>query len=242
MDQLENYLLFAHNLFWNVYRFGTYGRPDIQWSVDKLARSITNWTKAVGNTAKQCRLVRAVTKWTKACDLIHSSHMWSQTILSCGKHCQTIQRRIVLGLRFCRWPRRFRINIGRNLMHFRKPNICASQLDVQETDLRFTQFYGSWNDLSRCRFTHGWDSRFRSLGFSDWRVSSLTKPNQQNQIRKRATVKPAGNSSIMRKQIPATNTNLDLTNIDHVPPSGTHSFQCYVVCLCGQWSRVSHDY
>ena len=55
------------------------GRPDILWSVDKLARSITKWTKAcdkrlnrltpffhhtceykqychVGNTAKQCRL------------------------------------------------------------------------------------------------------------------------------------------------------------------------------------------
>ena len=55
------------------------GRPDILWSVNKLARSITNWTKAcdkrlnrlisyihhtceykqycyVGNTAKQCRL------------------------------------------------------------------------------------------------------------------------------------------------------------------------------------------
>ena len=27
----------------------------------------------------------------------------------------------------------------------------------------------------------------------------------------------------MRKQIPTTHTNLDLTNIDHVPSSGTHS-------------------
>ena len=27
------------------------------------------------------------------------------------------------------------------------------------------QFYGSWSDFSRCRFTHGWDSRSRSLGF-----------------------------------------------------------------------------
>ena len=26
----------------------------------------------------------------------------------------------------------------------------------------------------------------------------------------------------MREQIPTTNTNLDLTNIDHVPSSGTH--------------------
>ena len=27
----------------------------------------------------------------------------------------------------------------------------------------------------------------------------------------------------MRKQIPTTHTNLDLTSTDHVPPSGTHS-------------------
>ena len=29
--------------------------------------------------------------------------------------------------------------------------------------------------------------------------------------------------SNMRKQIPTTNTNLDLTKNDHVPSSGTHS-------------------
>ena len=59
--------------------FARIGRPDILWSVNKLARSITKWTKAcdkrlnrlisfiyhtceykqscpVGNTARQCRL------------------------------------------------------------------------------------------------------------------------------------------------------------------------------------------
>ena len=34
--------------------------------------------------------------------------------------------------------------------------------------------------ISRCRFQHGWDSRSRSLGSSDWSVSFLTKPNQTN--------------------------------------------------------------
>ena len=37
-----------------------------------------------------------------------------------------------------------------------------------------------------------------------WNLSANTQPN-------------------MRKQIPTTHTNLDLTNIDHVPSSGTHS-------------------
>ena len=63
----------------NVYTWHELDRPDILWSVNKLARSITKWTKAcdkrlnrlnskihhtceyrqycyVGNTAKQCRL------------------------------------------------------------------------------------------------------------------------------------------------------------------------------------------
>ena len=61
------------------FHLARFGRPDILWSVNKLARSITEWTKAcvkrlnrlisythhtceyrqychVGNTAKQCRL------------------------------------------------------------------------------------------------------------------------------------------------------------------------------------------
>ena len=66
------------NCFKNLY-LARIGRPDIPWSVNKLARSITKWTKAcdkrlnrlisnihhtseykqychLGNTAKQCRL------------------------------------------------------------------------------------------------------------------------------------------------------------------------------------------
>ena len=62
-----------------MFILGRIGRPDILWSVNKLARSITKWTKAcdkrlnrlisdihhtceykqycyVGNTAKQCKL------------------------------------------------------------------------------------------------------------------------------------------------------------------------------------------
>ena len=95
----------------------------------------------------------------------------------------------------------------------------------KETDFCFTQFHRSWSNFSQCRFTHGWDSRSRSSGFSDWSISFLTKPNQQNQRCARATGKFVGNSSIThnRKQIPTTNTNLDLTNVDHVPSGGTHS-------------------
>ena len=78
MDQWQNYLLFARTLFWNVF-FSHVLVDWYLWSVNKLARAVTKWTKAcdkrvallisyihhtceyrqychVGNTAKQCRL------------------------------------------------------------------------------------------------------------------------------------------------------------------------------------------
>ena len=45
-------------------------RPDILWSVNKLARSIMKWTKACHKTPESI-------------DFIYSSYMWIQTILSC---------------------------------------------------------------------------------------------------------------------------------------------------------------
>ena len=79
MKSVENCHKYAPKLFWNVLYTARIGRPDIPWSVNNLARSITKWTKAcdkrlnrlisyvhhtceykqychVGNTAKQCRL------------------------------------------------------------------------------------------------------------------------------------------------------------------------------------------
>ena len=53
------------------------GRPDILWSVNKLARAVTTWTQACGGGL--ARLVSYI-----------SSHKWTQTILSCGKHCTTM--------------------------------------------------------------------------------------------------------------------------------------------------------
>ena len=47
-------------------------------------------------------------------DLLHSSYMWVQTSLSCGKHCQTLQTGTVSRLRFCRRSWGFEIYIRWN--------------------------------------------------------------------------------------------------------------------------------
>ena len=63
-------------------------------------------------------------------DLLHSSHMWLQTILSCGKRCKTMQIGTVSRLRFRRRSWGFNIYIRWNIVHFQQPYVCSNQLDV----------------------------------------------------------------------------------------------------------------
>ena len=53
--------------------------------------------------------------------------------------------------------------------------------------------------------------------------SSPNQTNRTKDVREPRRNLSATPQSHMRKQIPKTHTNLDLTNIDHVPSSGTHS-------------------
>ena len=65
------------------------GRPDILRSVNKLARSITKWTRACDK-----RLNRFLSYFHHACEY--------KQYCKCGKHCQTMQTGTVSRLRFCR--------------------------------------------------------------------------------------------------------------------------------------------
>ena len=65
------------------------GRPDILWSVNKLARAITKWTKACDK-----RLNRLIS-------YIHHTCEYRQLLL-CGKYCKTMQIGTISRLRFCR--------------------------------------------------------------------------------------------------------------------------------------------
>ena len=62
--------------------------------------------------------------------LLHSSYMWIQTVMLCGKHCQTMQTGTVSRLRFCRRSWGFNIYIRWNIVHFWKSYACSNQLDV----------------------------------------------------------------------------------------------------------------
>ena len=63
-------------------------------------------------------------------------------ILSCGKHCTTMQTRTVSSLFLFRRSRRLKINIRENFVHIWKSYICSNKLDVQEANFSLTQFDG----------------------------------------------------------------------------------------------------
>ena len=107
------------------------GRPDILWSVKKLTRAVTKWTHACDN-----RLV--------SFDFIHSSYLW-------------IQKNIVMWvilLNNADWDCFKTLTLqeilndskstsGGLLCIFGSHTFVPDKLDVQETNLSFTQFYGS---------------------------------------------------------------------------------------------------
>ena len=138
------------------------GRPDILWSVNKLARSFTKWTKVcdkrlnrlisyihhtceyrqycyVGNTAKQCKLGLFQ-------DSDFAGDLEDSTSTSGGTLCI-----------------------------FRMSYVCSNQFDAQETNFSIAQFnrirnhlFGRWNEIGR-------DSRSRFMGydcFSPWKNNS----------------------------------------------------------------------
>ena len=169
-----------------------------------------------------------------ASDLSHSSHMWIQAILLSGKQ----QRNNADSDRFKILILQDSKSTSCGLVHFRKPNIRAKKLDVQETDFSFTQFYRSWNNFSRCRFTHGWNSRSRSWCFRDWSISFSTKPNQQSQRSWRVTAKPVA-KNITQHAKPNSNHAHQSRYSQYWSRFIKHKtfwFQCYVlyVFCCGQ--------
>ena len=137
-----------------------------------------------------------VREQTRSCGHIMDECMWQtfstfdlETFITCvnsnnifmWKYSTTLQIRFISGFWFCRRLRRLNVNLRWTLVHFRKSHVRADKLDVQETDFSFPQLYRSWNNFSRCRFTHGWNSSSWSLGFGCRSVSFFPKPTEQHQ-------------------------------------------------------------
>ena len=107
------------------------GRPDILWSVNKLCTIDYKMDQNLWQTIVSF-------------DLLHSSHKWLPTILSCGKHGSTMQVGTVSGPWFCRKSWRLKFDLGENLVYLWKSHLRSHKLDVQDTIFCFTLFDRIW--------------------------------------------------------------------------------------------------
>ena len=133
----ENCQKDALKLFWNAYTWHVLDNPIFYGQWTNLHDQSQNGPKLVTN---------GDVVWS-----LTSSYFWIQTVLSCGKHCQTMQIGIVSRLRFCRRSWGFKSTSGGALCVFWKSYICSNKLDVQETNFSFTQLNRSRNHFLGCR-------------------------------------------------------------------------------------------
>ena len=106
------------------------GRPDILWSVNKLARAVTKWTKYCDK-----RLARLIS-------YIHHTSEYRQYCYV-GNTAQQCRLGLFQDSDFAGDLEDSKSTSGGVLCFFRKSHVCANKLDVQETDFSFTQFYRS---------------------------------------------------------------------------------------------------
>ena len=171
------------------------GRPEKFWPVNKQTCSCGH------------KVDKLLWQTLGAFHLVHSSYKWIPAILLCGKHSTTMQTRIVSRLWLCRRLWTFKINFRRCLVCCRKSHVRANKLDVQETNLSFSL-------LMQVYACMGFPLSIFGIWWLKYFILHQTKPTNP---------KSANTQINMQKQIATTHTNLDLTNIDHVPSSGTHS-------------------
>ena len=113
---LENCHKYAPKLFWNA----------CTWHVlDDLISGVREQACTIDYEMDQSLWLTP-----ESIDFIYSWHMWIQTVLSCGKHCKTMQIGTVSRLRLCRRSWGLEIYFGWNIVRFRKPHVRSNQLYV----------------------------------------------------------------------------------------------------------------
>ena len=147
------------------------GRPDIQWSVNKLARSITKWTQACDE-----RLSRLIS-WLISYINFTSDYRQYCHVGNAAQHCRL---GLFQDLDFCRWSWRLKINIRRSFCAFWKSNICADQFDVQEADVGISQLHRIRNHLAGYWFAYGWFTCARLMGFGHWSAENDLRNTKTN--------------------------------------------------------------
>ena len=193
---------YALKLFWNACIWHVLEDFDTVWSVNKLARSITKWTRACDK-----RLSRLISYIHHTCE--YKQHWY---VGDTAKQCR-------LGLfqdsDFCGRSWGFKIHFWRNIVRFGKSYICSNKLNVQETNFSFTQFNRIRNHLFGCRI-EVW--RYSRSWFPGSDCFSLWKHNSEPYRTERPVVCP----HTIQKRKQSLGVINDLDNV-HLIPSNVQS-------------------
>ena len=127
------------------------GRPDILWSVNKLARSITKWTKACDK-----RLSRLISHIHHTCEYKQYRHV--------GNTAQQCRLGLFQDSDFAGDLEDSKSTSGGTLCILGSHTFFSNQLDVQETNFSFAQFNRIRNHFLVCRFKDGRNTRAWLVG------------------------------------------------------------------------------
>ena len=148
-------------------------------------------------------------------DLLHSSHKWIQTRLTCGKQCGTVQIGTDSRLRFCRRSWGLKIHFRWNIMHFRKSYVLFQSAGCARNKLQFHTVNRIRNHFLGCRIKYGRYTRTWFVG-SD-RRSSSRNTHHNDQVRGDQCKSPT------RKKIHGKMDDLD--NVDFLSSNVQSSHQ-----------------
>ena len=200
MDLLENDLLLAHRNFWNVCIWLVLVGPDILWSVNKLARAVTKWTKACDKRAAR---------------LISYIHHTSEFRQYCHVGNTALQCRLGLfqDSDFAGDLEDSKSTSGGILCTFgSRTFVPTSWMCKKQTSVAHSSTEAEVISLDACLGMDGIPAHLVIEVFH-------SSPNQTNKTKD--VREPWGSKHSTTHK---TNSNhLDLTNIDHVPSNGTHS-------------------
>ena len=184
------------------------GRPDILWSVNKLARAITKWTRACDK-----RLARLISYIHHTCEF--------KIILSCGKHGTTMQIGTVSGLLFCRKSRRLKKSSSRGVLCIFGSHtfVPISWMYKKQTSVSHRSTEAEIIFLSMQ--VYAW-MEFQLLIFWDLVVEVFhSSPNQLNKIKDHVRGNSSRNTTSNKHtenqtKVPTQHDNLDLSYVDYV--------------------------
>ena len=156
-------------------------------------------------------------------DLLHSSYMWIETVLSCGEFRTTKHLRIVSGFWFCGRPWGLEVNFRRCLVYFGSTTfvpvtwMCKKQISVSHSSTVSEIISLEW------WITYGWATCSRSLGHCDWSIK-FNQQQCQSQPYCHWGTRARPNSKAKTQLVARRQKVEQLSEVDYVPTC-THSSQ-----------------